>query len=64
MSDTGFYVKISEADYLGPFSRLSEARDEARSRGSDLEIYHGNMAYIGVVLDDRKLSLIHKVQNG
>lgn len=59
----GFYVKVTENDYLGPFLRLNEARDAARQKGPNLEIYHGELKYKpDGILDTSDLDLIPKVK--
>jgi hypothetical protein len=58
----GFFVKIREDCYRGPFVRLNEARDEARRIGPDLEIYHGVIKYVNdQIVDTEELSLVPKV---
>ena len=71
MSDTseankeqyGFFVKIRDDCYRGPFELLSGARSEARSIGPDLEIYHGILKRLSEnILDTSKLFLVPKLK--
>jgi hypothetical protein len=47
MNKQGFFAIIND-EYVGPFERLNQARDEARKFGSDIQIFHG------VLLEDEK----------
>lgn len=59
----GFFVKIREGFYSGPYSTLNEARNEARSIGPDLEIYHGILIRLSEdIIDDSELFFIPKVK--
>jgi hypothetical protein len=59
----GFFVKLGDHSYSEPFASLGEARSEARSKGPDLEIYHGILKYISdSVVDDKELYLIPKYE--
>lgn len=58
----GFFVKAHEGLYRGPFEKLNDARDEARSLGPDLLIYHGVLKKIDEeIYDDRELFLVPKL---
>jgi len=59
---SGFFAKINNK-YIGPFQKLSDARNEARPFGKDVEIYNGQLT----VQDDgeqcdKELYLIPKVK--
>lgn len=57
----GFFVKIRDDLYLGPFDELSKARDEARAKGPDLLIFHGILKkYTDGLIDDKQLYLVPK----
>lgn len=59
----GFFVKVREDCYRGPFVRLNEARDEARRIGPDLKIYHGIIKYENdKIVDTEGLSIVPKVR--
>lgn len=59
---TGFFVKISDTEYEGPFINLNGARDKARSIGPNIEIYHGVLKTTASGIDDSDLHLIPKVK--
>lgn len=60
----GFFVKIREGFYSGPFITLNNARDEARRIGPNLLIYHGVLKIISEdIFDDKELFLVPKVKN-
>ena len=60
---SGFFVKVREGFYSGPFETLNLARGEARRIGPDLEIYHGILKRISEdIIDDNELFLIPKVE--
>ena len=60
----GFFVKISDVVYRGPFTTLNEARKEARLIGKDIKIYHGILKRISEdIIDDSELFLVPKVKN-
>jgi hypothetical protein len=62
-SETGFFVKVREDFYTGPFDTLNDARSDARKVGPDLKIYHGVLKQISEgVFDDSQLFLIPKCQ--
>jgi hypothetical protein len=57
----GFFVKISDCIYSGPFASLNEARADARARGPNLSIYHGILKYLSdSLIDDKDLFLVPK----
>jgi hypothetical protein len=56
----GFFAKVDENNYRGPFLKLSEARDEARIISPDTQIYHGFIKYKDGKIIDKNLSLIQK----
>lgn len=57
----GFFVKIRDNLFRGPFDSLSIARDEARAIGPNLLIYHGILKYISEgLIDDSQLFLVPK----
>jgi hypothetical protein len=59
----GFFVKVGDCAYRGPFESLGVARDEARVIGPDLNIYHGVLKRISEdIIDDSQLFLIPKVE--
>lgn len=59
----GFFVKIREDFYLGPFDELKTARDEARAKGPDLLIFHGVLKRISeCIIDDSQLYLVPKLK--
>jgi hypothetical protein len=60
--ETGFFVKIAETEYLGPFNRLKEARDTARSISLNQEIYHGVLTVTDSGFDTNDLHLIPKIK--
>lgn len=58
----GFFVKVGDTIFKGPFDNLSTARDEARVIGPDLLIYHGVLKRIDEeVYDDKELFLVPKL---
>jgi hypothetical protein len=58
----GFFVKIRDDCYAGPFDFLHEARSEAKDKGSNMEIYHGILIYISEhVIDANGLCLLPNV---
>lgn len=60
--EQGFFVKIRPDFYSGPFISLNVARAEARTVGSNLEIYHGVLKKISDgVINDSQLFLVPKV---
>ena len=59
----GFFVKVGDCSYSGPHPTLKEARNEARSLGSELKIYHGILKHLsGSLIDDSQLFLIPKLK--
>ena len=59
----GFYVKLGNKQYKGPFDSLSKARDEARTIGPDLLIFHGLLEEISEgTADDSQLYLVPKLK--
>jgi len=61
MEEEGFYVKVRDNFYLGPFDTLKKARDEARLKDSNLLIYHGTLKKISKdVVNDSMLFLVPK----
>jgi hypothetical protein len=59
----GFFVKIRDNFYRGPFEDLNSARSEARSIGPDLSIYHGILKRISEdLIDDSELFLVPKLE--
>lgn len=57
----GFFVKIRDNLYRGPFEDLNSARIEAREIGPDLLIYHGILKRISEdLIDDSQLFLVPK----
>lgn len=57
----GFFVKIRDNLYRGPFEDLNSARTEAREIGPDLLIYHGILKRISEdLIDDSQLFLVPK----
>jgi hypothetical protein len=62
--DQGFFVKIRDSFYAGPFSTLNQARDEARRLGPGFVIYHGVLKGISEgLIDDSELYVVQKVQH-
>lgn len=59
---TGFFVKVSDIEYNGPFVNLNGARDMARSMGPNKEIYHGVLKISNNGVDSSDLHLIPKVK--
>ena len=60
--ESGFFVKVRDDFYTGPFDTLNKARGEARRIGPDLKIYHGILKTIeDGLIDDRELYLVPKV---
>jgi hypothetical protein len=58
----GFFVKIRDNFYRGPFDNLNSAREEARAIGPDLVIYHGVFKRISEeLIDDSSLFLVPKL---
>jgi hypothetical protein len=58
----GFFVKIQDTFYKGPFDTLNVARYEARAIGPDLLIYHGILKRISEdIIDDSQLFLVPKL---
>jgi len=58
----GFFVKIRDNFYRGPFDDLNSAREEARAISSDLLIYHGVLKRISEeLIDDSLLFLVPKL---
>jgi hypothetical protein len=59
----GFYVKVGDQQYLGPFDSLSVARDEARTIGPELLIFHGLLEKVPEeTVDDSLLFLVPKLK--
>jgi hypothetical protein len=59
----GFFVKVRDDCFRGPFDFLKEARAEARSLGTDLEIYHGILRRMSEsIIDVSKLFLVPKLK--
>ena len=59
----GFFVKVGDCSYRGPFDSLNEARDEARAIAPDLIIYHGILKRISEdIIDDSELYIIPKIE--
>jgi hypothetical protein len=59
----GFFVKIRDNFYRGPFDDLNSAREEARAIGPDLLIYHGVLKRISEdLIDDSLLFLVPKLK--
>ena len=59
----GFYVKLGDRQYRGPFDSLGEARDEARTIGPDLLIFHGLLEEVPEgIADDSQLFLVPKLK--
>lgn len=59
----GFFVKVNEGTFRGPFENLKKARDEARIIGPDLFIYHGMLKKIDdEIYDDSELFLVPKIE--
>jgi len=59
----GFFVKIRDDFFQGPFETLKEARSEARSMGPNMEIYHGVLRHINdQLIDTSELFLVPKVK--
>jgi hypothetical protein len=59
----GFFVKVRDNLYCGPFDNLNTARDEARVLGPDLLIYHGILERISEeIIDDSQLFLVPKLE--
>lgn len=59
----GFFVKVGDNFYRGPFEELSKAREEARVIGPDLLIYHGILKRISEdIIDDSQLFLVPKLK--
>ena len=59
----GFFVKVREDCFQGPFVTLNEARSEARSLGPNMEIYHGILKHINdQLIDTSKLFLVPKIK--
>lgn len=62
-NEQGFYVKIRDDLYLGPYENLNAARSEARKKGPDLLIYHGVLKRISEgIIDDSQLFLVPKIE--
>jgi hypothetical protein len=60
----GFFVKIRNNIYQGPFNRLKEAREDAKKLGSDMEIYHGVLRQTSdKAIDARELFLVPKTNS-
>lgn len=60
----GFFVKIGDCSYRGPFESLNEARDEARAIAPDLVIYHGVLKRISEdIIDDSELFIVPKIED-
>lgn len=58
----GFFVKVGDGIYKGPFEKLNAAREEARSLGPNLLIYHGVLKKIDEeIFDDRELFIVPKL---
>jgi hypothetical protein len=61
LEQQGFFVKIRDKLFRGPFDNLSIAREEARAIGPNLLIYHGVLKYISEdLIDDSQLFLVPK----
>jgi len=61
--ETGFFVKYGDARYSPAHEKLSQARADARSKGPNLEIYHGELIRINdEIIDDKNLFLVVKVR--
>lgn len=59
----GFFVKVRDDFYIGPYDDLKTARNEARVKGPRLEIYHGVLKRINdQIIDDSQLFLVPKCQ--
>jgi hypothetical protein len=58
----GFFVKYDDKKYSKPYEFLNEARSDARMKGNDLKIYHGNLVIRedGTV-DDSEIFLVPKL---
>lgn len=64
MESQGFFVKIRDAFYLGPFDDLKTARNRAREKGPDLLIFHGVLKRISEdIIDDSQLFLVPKCKD-
>jgi hypothetical protein len=62
--EQGFFVKNVDNTYSGLYLTLNEARSDARSKGPDLEIYHGVLKHTtNGEIDNSELFLIPKVKN-
>jgi hypothetical protein len=60
----GFFIKVRDDCFQGPFSRLKEARDEARKLGPNIEIYHGILSFINdQIIDTSRLFLVPKIKS-
>lgn len=63
MEEQGFFVKVEDKKYSGPFVSLNQARAEARSIGPNLLIYHGRLKRVdGQVTDESQLFLVPKLK--
>lgn len=63
MEEQGFFVKIEDKKYQGPFTSLNQARAEARVIGPDLLIYHGILKKTDdETIDDSQLFLVPKLK--
>ena len=62
ISGYGFFVKVSEKTYTGPYDNLNMARENARVIGPNQEIYHGTLQKKSDVVDDSLLFLVPKCQ--
>jgi len=59
----GFFVKVRDDFYSGPFDSLKQARSDAGTIGPDLEIYHGILKRISdTIINDSQLFLVPKVK--
>jgi hypothetical protein len=59
----GFFIKVREDCFQGPFSFLNEARSEARKLGQNMEIYHGILKYINdQIIDSSELFLVPRLK--
>ena len=63
--DSGFFVKISDTKYLGPYETLNRARQEARRNiEPNLKIYHGILKRNSEnIIDDSELFLVPRNKN-
>lgn len=61
-SEQGFFVKVRDDFYMGPYDNLKLARDSARKVSSNLCIYHGILKKISEgIIDDSQLYLVPKI---